>query len=372
MYPIRTTYTCLWCPDFDQFPSRSALHLHKARKHPELYGAGNQDVPWDVNDQQQDPFNIFPHANNVRDIYFDNTVYILQPHRTQNPMIKIFNFPLANGRVTDQNVEDHMNFIYQHPDVQNAYRLNIAAGVILLNRSNNTYRFFRAAGNVFILDQPLRVWNKASLKTAIRELQELNIDEIIRNFRNSSSYSVIFISNVEYYVYTSSFPLRGPLTFVSDDNIPDFIKKNAAIISRFNNINYANLCVFVAIAQHKNPEQRADRITSLVKQYFNEWVTYHNSNFPFEAPILYERDKFKGLKLEQISTVQECFKMNINVMELRADGSVITKVTSATNYNDTMFLNLYKSHVNLIRADKIDIYAKAYVCRCVNFFFFLI
>ena len=358
-------YRCWWCAHFVEYNTRAELHVHKTRSHPEWFGAGMQEVPWDVNNPNEDPFAQLygSKADGIRDIYFNNAPYILRDHQTVNPMIKIFNFPIPNGVVTNEQIEAQMRYIYEHEDVRTAYRVNIASGTILMDKTNQNLRYFRPAANALAFDQPKRIWNRASLNQAIREIQEMEFDDYIRSYRPSSNYQVLFITNLEYHIFTSNYPLRGPLTLGNGQNLPPFVKNNKAIVTSFDNSNYDNCCVFIAIAQHRNPDKDPRRLTAEIKSLFNQWVHYHNANHPFEALIPHEKETFKGIFIQDIAKLQVCFEMNINVMEIRSDGSVTSEFNSATNYKDTMYLNLYKSHVNLIRVDKLDIYAKSYVCR---------
>ena len=239
-------YKCYFCTPTSYHNSRAALHAHKTRFHRERYGGSDlQPEPWS---NETTPFDQFPEAQEIRNTYYDNVTFILHRENTSDPIVKMFNFPL-NGYVTNTNIEMHMKYIYRHRDVKNAYRLQIAAGVILYNRKTKTYRYFKPSSNLFLLDIPLKIWSPSSLQAAINDLIQMDLDTYIRTFRPASDYNVLFIANIEYFAYITDFPLRGPdnLTNESRDNdnngddsdtdgpynLPYFVTSTHAVVTQF-------------------------------------------------------------------------------------------------------------------------------------------
>ena len=354
-YTTTKSYKCYYCDPPTNHVSRSSLHAHKARYHKESYGGALQPLPWN---DDEDPFQDFPVLDEIREIYLNNEMYILTPHVTDDIIIKQFNFPLK-GHVTNLNLQMHMRYIYNHPAVQNAYSVQMGAGVILYNRAENYYRYFRPSINMYILQNPLRIWNRASLDAAINQLIDMDVDAIIRNFRPDSAYNVVFITNIEYYVFVSDFPLRG-----SEDgeyNLPQYLEGSHAVVTKFKICGYEKACVFVALAQHFKSSSDARRVVTEVNKLFQQWVEYCNlnGNMTIDSDI----KKFKGVPLSQISKIEECFQINIDIFRLKPDKTVLTEFTSQAPYEEKVYLNLYKDHINLIRADRIDSYCKAYACR---------
>jgi len=129
-----------------------------------------------------------------------------------------------------------------------------------------------------------------------------------------------------------------------------------------------NLCFFRCVALHSGKQ-----LHSLVKPTKSIYREYT------QQPI----DQFQGVTLEQLPTLEECFKLNIIVYELveqdldndeqdteaGMDGQrqVVAQLVrrSLDKYTDTMYLNLYgtdrQHHFSYITS--IDRYCKNYNCR---------
>ena len=361
-------YKCTLCQPPTLHNSRAALHKHKARFHAHRYGGADlQDEPWTP---ESDPFDQFPEATEIKEIYYDNAMFILHKEKTSGPVLKQFNFPLK-GYVTNTNIEMHMNYIYKHKNVQNAYRLQIAAGVIIYNRNTKTYRYFKPASNLFILQHPLRIWNKQSLDAAIRELIQKDLDSLIRNFRPSSDYNVLFITNLEYFVYMSDFPLRGNERDGHQTNdidngpydLPYFITINHSVVTQFKVPGYENCCALIALAQQLLVDKDPRRVVTKVKELHMQWIQFCNTKFPFETPQTKKIAEFRGITLNEIGRFEDCFEINVTIMRLQPDKTVITEYTSPNKYENMIYMNVYKNHLNLIQSKNIDMYAKAYACR---------
>ena len=106
--------------------------------------------------------------------------------------------------------------------------------------------------NLYILDSPLKIWNQASLNTAINFLIDMDEDIFIRNFHPDSSYNVVFITNLVCYVFVTDFPFRG----LAEDKykLPAYIINSKSIMTKFKAPGYGRCCMFVALAQHLNPD----------------------------------------------------------------------------------------------------------------------
>ena len=366
-------YKCYLCPHPTYHNSRAALHVHKARYHALRYGGSDlQDEPWT---EDNNPFEQFPQATEIQETYYDNVMFILHKEKTKDPVVKQFNFPL-NGYITNTNIELQMHYIYRHGDVKNAYRIQLAAGVILYNRTTKTYRYFKPSSNLFLLQIPLKIWNKSSLDAAISDLIQKDLDAHIRTLRPASDYNVLFITNIEYFVYVSDFPLRGDhLNQDEQDNqsnsdeendgyyLPYYVRRTHAVVTQFKVPGYENCCALVALAQHILPDKDPRRVVTKVKELHYQWVTFHNARYPHETKLPKTINDFPGIPLTQMAKFEDCFEINVTVMRLQANETVITEFTSSKKYHQTMYMNVYKSHLNLIAEKHIDSYAKAYSCR---------
>lgn len=363
--PLVRPVKCYWCQPYSIHRSRADLHIHKSTNHRERYGGAQlQDHPWppDV-----DPFAEFPVLDEIREIYFENEIYILNQHSTDGLVMRVFNFPLR-GHVTNMNIDLQMRYIYNHPSVTNAYRVQIAAGVILYHRTDRYYRYFRPSSNMYLIEDPYRIWNQPSLEAAIRNLSDSDLDTLIRNFRPASDFNVLFITNLEYYVFLTDFPLRNGRNNECSDALPSYINNCHAIATGFKDPKYRNCCVLVALAQHFNPESDQRYIVRKLHQLYAKWRQYsQNNRLDYIPPLL--MSEFRGVYLGEISKLEECFEVKITIMRKKPDGSVSTEHLSQASYNDQVYMNLYQDHVNLIRHDRLNQYAKAYACKyCAKLF----
>ena len=341
------TYTCRICKAV--LPSRSLLHVHRVRAHSnQIGGADLQARPWNDNDN---PFDEFPNSEDFDEIYNDNDIYILSPHHFVTPLKFIYNFPI-NKRVDNNDIRNIVESVVQHPNQGKAFKFNLSAGVIMENRENGNLRYFKPAINAALLPELILVKDRRTMERAIIKLQEMDLDELIRNYRLNTKWIVKFVTNIEVNVYNTLFPLGN-----DNAQLPDYVKRNRCIrtYSEYLSVDdRKNLCMFIALAYHKKHKYVKSRAVALMYRW-KEFI-----------------EGVKGEEVEDASTVEfsdlpefeECFKIKVNVYELQPDATALSRYKSRANFEDEMNLNVYNNHVNLIT--NIEKFCNGYVCAYCN------
>ena len=72
--------------------------------------------------------------------------------------------------------------------------------------------------DIFVHQTTLYVRDRRTLNSVIVELQGMDLNEHIVNFRPNSQYCILFITNLEYYVYSTNFNLTAKFV-----DIPSYI-----------------------------------------------------------------------------------------------------------------------------------------------------
>ena len=333
--------------------NRAELFRHRSREHRLQVGGGDlQDPPFPPN---SNPFDHLPDGDEILQLYRDNEVYILQPRVKSDDTLAVFNFPV-NGFAVPNEIEQQMEAIYADPNVRHAYKLELSAGVILRNTKTGKLKFFRPHANAYLLNAPLPVYDRRSLEDAKRYLRSLDIDGMIRNLRPSSDYSVVFITNLEWHSWLTDFALGASHKL---SPLPNYIKLHRFIATQFDYKGFEKCCLLVCLSQFMHPEKSFMNHRHSVRVLLDRWHNYVGQNAIPRYPRCEPKD-FEGLQWEDLPSFEDCFGINVNILQLKPDGTAETKWTSSKQYLNTMSVNLYKDHVHLIT--NIDKYANKYAC----------
>ena len=349
------SYKCKLCKPPSKFMSRSDLHRHKTREHAEVvWKLPLQKKPWE---EGKFPWGDLPGSEEMERIYQDNEVYILAAHQLSDPIVKVFNFPTA-GFVDDQHIQRQMHYIYAHPSVKHSFKVQIAAGVILYRNKDQKYRYFKPSSNVFLLDSALLVTDMGSLEKAIVFLQEKGLDSIIRTWRAGTEWVVLAITNLEYFVYTTNFPLAGENT---DEGLPAYIKRNKGVRTMGHDERACDdCCLIVSIVQFLNPETDPRWLLRKVQHAVVKWEQFCKDRRIDQSCPPGDICGDKGIQIRHIHDLEQCFGINISLLKLSENGVATTEVKSLGTYEKTMYANIYKHHINLIISMRY--YAKMHAC----------
>ena len=355
----RRGYHCRECRH--HFMSRRDLFNHQQSFHQRGRGPARQAVPWSGG---EDPFEDMPHGEEMRRQYNLNSVYILAPHRANHKVKKIYNFPVDEN-VTDRDITEHMNHIYQ--DQAYAYKLNCSLGLLLEYEGDGEdgaarIRYFRPAANMQVFSTPLMIWDRHSLQEAIRLIQEKDLNEYAMRLRPNTKYKVRFVTQIEYYVYLTDFTLGYEI------DLPDYILNKRCILTRKTDSNgrpyEKNMCFFTALAQYgkRHMGEAARRnVHCDALHLFQRWFLWCYYKGLSKSPSFeLFQESFKGVDIKDMDMLEECFEISINIFHLEASGESTLVYASTENYRDKVNLNLYKNHLNLIL--NLDQYCKRFVC----------
>ena len=97
--------------------------------------------------------------------------------------------------------------------------------MILQNTETGEYRYYIPYFNNKILHFPFTISNRNSIRFLLFKLAKLDIIEQARAVRLSTAWTLAFITNIQYVVFKTEFPLG------ETNNFPLYLKKNPYIIS---------------------------------------------------------------------------------------------------------------------------------------------
>ena len=164
----------------------------------------------------------------------------------------------------------------------NAFRLNLAFGLILRNLRMGEYRYFKPYRNTLIFDCNIRISNIADLKALKRRLQCLDLHSYILMQRNNTEWKPHCVTNMNVYIHRQQFPLGRDL--------PEYITKKKSIVTLVNNERgrryQDNLCAFRSLATHR----QQTRIEESVAGYYNQETLYgerRNEMMVFQASFVH-------------------------------------------------------------------------------------
>jgi hypothetical protein len=295
----------------------------------------------------------------LEDCYKTHEGLILRPHELGR-VISVFNFPI-NNNLTIRTIAKHVRKIYFSQ--QYTFKINLSFGYILKNIETGEYRYFKAYDNQSIFPKPPLIGNPATLKKFIKWVEEIEVIENLLRQRKNTKYKLVLLCNALYTIYSTKFKIGCNLT------LPSYILASKAILALSPNtapllkiLDYPNLCMFKAITMHLYPEFRVivkelrilkKEFTNKVLECIRRWFTYIKKT--------YVPTSFKGVSLQDISKVEKCFEININIFSLLEDFSCISIYRSPKQFSSTMNLNLFENHVSYIR--DMQLYSKKFICE---------
>ena len=161
-----------------------------------------------ANDLQQFDVDLGDDAGLKRE-YDINRTHILAGHR-ENREGAVYNFPTNDLRGGVQELREQLEDIYNRES--NAFRLNIAVGMILRDIETGDERYFIPLDNEMLF-QPRNetISNRRDLNRVLDRLRRLDVREYVNNRKPKSSLKPQFVTNLEYYVYRTGFPLGATL-----------------------------------------------------------------------------------------------------------------------------------------------------------------
>ena len=297
-----------------------------------------------ANDLQQFDVDLGDDAGLKRE-YDINRTHILAGHR-ENREGAVYNFPTNDLRGGVQELREQLEDIYNRES--NAFRLNIAVGMILRDIETGDERYFIPLDNEMLF-QPRNetISNRRDLNRVLDRLRRLDVREYVNNRKPKSSLKPQFVTNLEYYVYRTGFPLGATL------DLPVRLRNHRCIVGLVkdaNNTSYDdNLCLLRCLCYH-----RFKRVTQAdVIDLFNAWCTYIDMEMTVES--------FHGVDFSELPSFEDCFGLSVNMYEFMIDTESVTpRYLSISPHDDTMYVNLFGNHTSYI--SNFRGYAKKFQC----------
>ena len=288
---------------------------------------------------------------NLRHIFVNNRQLIYADHH-EGKLKSTFNFPTNNLHRGYREIRSQLMEIYN--SMQTAYRINLAFGLILHNSQTGEYRYYVPHYNSKILQFPFRISNMNGVRFLMNKLTGIDILTQARSVRPSTNWTLAFITNVQYVVYKSNFPLGAA------DQLPDHIRPNRNIRTMFIDSKTGepysdNLCFFRCLKSHLNNSTN-------VLDYYKKWINFCNSQKPGKIT-----KNFKGVSIQDMPELEKCFNLNILIYSLSPSGVVSNLYKSLNDYSNKMYLNLHENHLSyIVNFSKLS---KKYQCeKCLKLF----
>ena len=314
------------------------LYKHRLNQHGGGNGVELQDLPW-----KEDPFQ----NDEIREVYNTNKSFILASHQ-KGKIKSTYNFPTNNLIRGYEEIESHLNRIYQ--DSQKAFKVNFSFGSILYNNDNHKFRYYIPYFNNRVLRNPWLISSRKSISHLMTILKKMDIIASAKKDRPSSAWSLAFITNVNYYTFSTQYPIGARV----NANLPPFIRNNH-YIKHFD--SKTNLCFFKCLSYHYNQQRDA-------WFYLSKWMKYLVPNQEPTADMLLN---FKGVYPKEFYLLEKCFDLSIKVYSKNKSGTISKVYDSEYQGAGVMFLNLWDQHFGIIT--NFTRYASKFEClKCSKIF----
>ena len=221
-----------------------------------------------------------------------------------------------------------------------ACKVNLSYGFILYHKISGRFKYYHSSCNCCgrYLDKPSLVTNVETFEAFIERIHEQDILKWAIARRPNSDWICSSVTNVTFFVNKI---LQHPIGCVGV-SLPTYVKLNKAIVG-LEKDNHSkpyldNLCLFRCLGLH------------LGRDAMDVYAEYTDQ----------PARQFRGVTIEELHKVELVFRVNITVYEL---GDVSAKLVrrSLGKHADTVFVNLYKTHVSYIRDMKK--FSHSYMCR---------
>ena len=353
---ISRNFDCRKCKQ--SFPNRSELYFHQRHYH-EQSGAGsdktnfqspiweaeNRKAPWE--DESGKVID-----NELKTMYDLHKSLILQKNE-KGKLVKVYNFSIDNG-VTANDFFKHLDEIYQEQD--NAFRINMSFGFILVNVETKEYRFFKPYNNEEIFSNPVRISSYKQIGNLKKKVSSLDLQTYLMRQRENTKWKPVLLTNVKYVVTLTNFTLGA-----GGVKLPDYIHNRRCIRgftndSRTGDVYEDNLCMFRCLSHHLNKKPKS--LERVVRKLCQRWLNHKKSSISMK--------NFKGVRMSEIPEFEKLFEVNINIFELKENGVAKPHFRSAKNYKingkkNNLNLNIYENHVSYI--SDLGVYSSKFECR---------
>ena len=342
-------FKCSACRE--EFNNRGELYRHRVSQH----GGG------DPNALQQFELTSPPWKNeegvtvdtSLEQVYNDNALHILAPHR-DGEVVKKYNFPTDNLQGGLEEIMSHIEKIYEKEN--QSFKINLNFGFILQDKTSGEYRYYIPYANSYLFERPFVVTRHGSLRTLKNKIKKIDLYEYIMRNRPNSKWVPVFITNINYDVASMNYALG-----VTESSLPKHVKDSRHILTFEKNPNtkkpYSdNLCFFRCLAWHEMKTEAG--LDVLTRHKYNSWLNFTDQS---------GAKSFKGIKLDDIPDLENCFQINISVFQLLENHSVMVIYKSTANFENDLCLDMQQNHLSYVK--DLDMYAQRFQCnKCTRLF----
>ena len=175
----------------------------------------NQHGGNDNDDLDDIPKYIFEEQNeNIREVYIANRNHILAVHEAGD-IRETYNFPVNNLNDGYREIRRQINQIYD--DHTTVFQINFAFGMILFNNQTEEYRYYIPYFDSRILTYSYTISNRNSIRLLMNIITGI---EQARAIRPSTAWTLAFITNIQYNIFLTDFPLGQAI------ELPTYIKNH--------------------------------------------------------------------------------------------------------------------------------------------------
>jgi len=323
------SHTCRTCKQ--SFVSKSALCTHQDSHVGEI-----QDTPWSDADAP------WKEGDGFQQLYESNKRHIRAKH-AHKQINSTYNFPTSDLAGGVREINDHLSQVYA--EQKEAFKANIALGLVLRHSETGEFRYFVPYNNVTLFDQPTVISKPSDMEKLKQRILKLSMDHMVRDVRPDTKWSLHFITNINVYVFRMGYALgRGVL--------PAHLKRCRTLIGleadQFHKLYDDQLCAFRCLAYHRNQFKNIERDTVALYRQWRDFLIEHES-----VEIPENAYQYGGLDMELFPIFEQCFELNLWVVQRDAEKCVRNAFKSSARgfeniYKDTLHLNLHENHLSYI------------------------
>ena len=250
-----------------------------------------------------------------------------------------------NRRLTSLDTRDSHEQLRQLFEEQTtSFKINCSFAFILKNKTTNRLKYYHSSNNCCgrLLEEPSLITNRGDFDRFLERIHQPDILQWAIAQRPNSDWVCEMATNVTFFINRIEDHPIGCVGLV----IPAYVKNNKSIIALEKDHHgrpyVDNLCLFRCLGLHLGRD-----VTTLYEEYTNQPVW-----------------KFEGVVIDELPKVESVFEVNIVVYNLREESAQLVR-RSLGKHDNTMYVNLYESHLSYIQDMKS--YSHSYMCsKCEN------
>jgi hypothetical protein len=333
------------------FENRKMYYAHNMNVHHRGGADQLQDMPFQgVAPWEDDQGNVVDVE--LQRIYDMHRSLILDSHYI-GPVTSIYNFPIDNT-FNVHTLMRQARFIYNREN--QVIRLNFIFGLILKNRETEEYRYFKPYKNEEVFLNPIQIADGGDLHKVRIRVRAMNFNDYVLRNRPNSKWIPVLVTNVRYWINKTNFAMGV-------GTLPMYLKRKTSLVGLDCNGRHThddNFCALRCYTYHLHPEMYAKAQTN---KAFEAKVDLYLKKYKSYSDISY----FPGLGIEDVSSFEECFEININIFDLSEENVVTPVFKSLLRFTDTMNLNMHQGHLSYIK--NMEAYCHKYKCiKCDKLF----